>query len=419
VACLTLAFVASPSFAASGSTEAEDAGDLLTIEDATAMAREIVPQVEQLRGLSFKREVPIKIVDEDDTRKHVLERLGQFQTQEEMVHYQTVYELLGLVPEGLDLVQTMIEVVKEQAGGFYDPESGTFYVLDTIPRAVAPIVIAHELTHALEDQHYGLDERLIGVKGDDDRMLALSAIHEGSATCVMGLFLTRAMMSGEMDTTGLEKFFESEQDKAAMLEQLPVVFRRQLLAPYTLGAEFLLRGNMLRLMANGFPVEDVNRAFDDPPSSSEQILHPNKYWDEQQRDEPRPLDLAGAGKTLGKGWRRQMQGTLGELTIGLLVGAPTPSADLQSVQQAAGWTNAAASGWGGDTLELWSKGGREVLLVGTVWDSPADATEFADALGGQDALAWKVSGDAVAIVAGDGGKKMERLLSRVLEQLVD
>ena len=114
-----------------------------------------------------------------------------------------------------------------------------------------------------------------------------------------------------------------------------------------------------------------------------------------------------------------MQGTLGELTLGILVGAPTPATDSQGVQQAANWTNDAASGWGGDVWELWTRGERAVLLVGTVWDSPADAREFAAALAPDGGFTWKVVGATVAIVAGDGGKKTDRLLSRVSETLAD
>lgn len=394
-------------------------GKTLTSEEAVAIAREIIPEVEEMRGLEFKREVPIEIIDEDKAIEYVQARLAEFQSPEELAHVQVVYELLGLIPEGLDLLETFLELLREQAGGFYDPETGTFYVLDSIPRAVAPVVIAHELTHALDDQYFGLDKRLKKVNGDDDRMLAFSAVHEGSATCVMTLHLSRAMMAGEIDPAGLQEFFESEQEKAAKLEQLPVVFRRQLIAPYTLGAEFLVRGNMLRLMSGGFPVEDVNRVYDDPPSSSEQILHPQKYWGDGERDEPRPVDLDDTGKALGRDWTRVMQGTLGELTLGIIVGAPTPAADFQSTQQAADWTNDAASGWGGDAWELWRREGKTVLLVGTVWDSPTDAEEFAAALTPGGGLSWKLVGDTVALVAGESGKKTDRLLSRMSAHLTD
>jgi hypothetical protein len=391
----------------------------LTTEEAIAIADGIIPVVEELRGLKFKREVPIKIIDEEQALEHIKKRLDEFQTPEELAHVQVLYELLGLVPEGLDILETFLELLKEQAGGFYDPDSGTFYVLESIPRAFASVVISHELTHALDDQHFDLDEGLGEAKGDDDRLLARSSIHEGAATCVMTLYMSRAMLAGEMDLAALEEFFQSEMEKAERLEQLPVVFRRQLMAPYAIGSEFLLRGNMLRLMANGFPVEDVNRAYDDPPLSSEQILHPAKYWDEEPRDNPRPVDLGDAGRVLGRGWTRVMEGTLGELTLGILVGAPTPSLDSQELQQAASWTNEAASGWGGDLWELWTRGGRAVVLVGTVWDSPADAEEFARALEPDRGLVWKVEDVAVAIVAGDAGKKTDRLLSRALESLTD
>ena len=90
------------------------------------------------------------------------------------------------------------------------------------------------------------------------------------------------------------------------------------------------------------------------------------------------MSVPDAAAILGEGWSRAGHGVLGELTIGGLVGAAAPkSQDQAAMTSAAGWTNAAASGWGGDRFELWtSKGPGAVVLLQTRWDTPTDAEEF-------------------------------------------
>lgn len=406
-----------PSDAASDNSET-NAVEVLPSAVAVEIAMRITGEVETLRELAFKREVPIRVIDDDEARTHMVRRLEKFQTLEELEQTQRSYELLGLLPEGFDLVETILEVLREQAGGFYDPDSGAFFVLDDIPSAMAPVIIAHELTHALEDQHFDLDKRLQEVKHDDDRVLARSAIHEGSATLLMTVYTSQAMQSGELDAAALLSFAELEQEKAATLDRLPPVFRRQLLAPYLLGSSFLVRGDLAGVMTQGYPTADINRVYADPPQSSEQILHPEKYWDEGARDEPRPVALGNAGRQLGRGWYKAIDGTLGELTIGLLVGAATPIG-AGGAQQPDRWTNEAASGWDGDRWELWEADGSTVVLMGAVWDSPADAEEFVAALAGRRGMTWKAEGSSVALIAGDAGDRTERVLNRILKNLSD
>ncbi len=381
---------------------------------ASELAEQILPRVQELRALEFKRTVPIEVIDDDEAREYMRRRFQEFLSPGELEQLQRAYALLGLIPEGLDIMKTFLDVLREQAGGFYDPDSGSFYVLDDIPESMGPMVIAHELTHALEDQHFDLDKRLHEVEEDDDRLFARSAIHEGSAVLVMSLYTAQAIINGELDAKSIEAFADSEVVQMETLEALPVVFQRQLMAPYLIGSSFLVRGNMMQLMSGGFPVADVDRVYGEPPESSEQILHPPKYWDPDQRDDPQAIELAGAGEALGRRWRKQYAGTLGELTLGVIVGAPTPLRQ-GAAQSGDRWTNAAASGWDGDRFELWSKGKSAVVLLATVWDSADDAREFADALPARDDLRWRVEGDRVAIVAGDAVHKTEAVLARILQ----
>jgi hypothetical protein len=278
------------------------------------------------------------------------------------------------------------------------------------------VVTAHELTHALEDQHYDLDERLRGAIHDDDLLFALGSVHEGSASLLMTVYMTNQMMSGGLDPQAIQAVAESEAAKAEVLLSLPAVIQRQLIGPYVLGSSFYTDGNVFATMSEGYPAEKVNRSYDSGPRSSEQILHPAKYWDDATRDEPLPVELGSAGKALGRRWSRAAEGVLGEMVLGVMVGAPTPSnlQDVMGIYDGAAWTNDAAAGWGGDRWELWRRGERAVVLLSTAWDRPEDAAEFAAALEGAEGLRHRVEESRVAVVAGDAGKKTGAVLERML-----
>ncbi len=390
------------------------ASGLLTVETARGIVGELTPEVERLRGLTFKKPVPVEVLGPEEARRHMMQRIEAFGQAEQMQWTGRAYALLHLLPEGYDLLEEMLGAVQEQAGGFYDPAQGTYYLMDRVPPAAAPIFTVHELTHALEDQHFDLDARLSEVLESEDGLLARSAVHEGSATLLMTVYTITAMLEGKLDRQGLEDLAAVQAESAQELARLPPVLLRQLLGPYLLGMSFLARGQRLD-RDPGFPIASVNRAFEEGPVSSEQILHPEKFWDAEQRDDPCEVTLAGAGDLLGDSFERKSEGVLGELALGPLVGAGTP---LESIQfgrfEGESWTHEAAAGWDGDRWELWVRGSEAIVLWASVWDSPEDARQFAAALPRGQGLAWKRRGDRVAVTAGATGKKARRALARML-----
>ena len=394
--------------------DAQESG-MMTLEDAQDAVSETVIPVAEIRGLDFKQEVAVKVIDDATAREHALSRFEIFYTQERLEALQDTYALLGLMPEGTDILEAYLEVLEEQAGGFYDPETKSFYVLSDMPASLAKIIVAHELTHALEDQHFNLDERTLAVNDNDDAVFALGAIHEGSAMLVMNRYMIDAMMSGAIQAENLSGLEETEFGYAEKLGQMAPVLSRPLFGSYMLGMSFLLRGNMIA-MAEEFPRADVDRAYGRSPSSSEQILHPEKYWDPEQRDDPVDVTV-DVEKVLGEGWERVGDGVLGELILGLMVDVPTPSpAQAQLLAEGKHWTNDAAAGWGGDRWELWQKGDKKLVVLKIVWDSNADAAEFAAALPERDGAAWRVKGARVAYVAGDTEDHAGALLKALLKK---
>jgi hypothetical protein len=386
----------------------------LSQAEAQAAVSAVLPELVVIRGFPFKHDVPVKVIDDAKAEAYALDRFRRMTPEAKIRADQTAYRLLGLVPPDLDVVKTLLDVLEEQAGGFYDPQSKSFYLLDDMPKSMTALLAAHEMTHALDDQRFDIDGRLEKVADDDDASFALSSVAEGSATIASAVYVTEAAASGRLDAEGVAAAADVEKIQTERLNAMPPALRRQLLGSYVLGMSFLLRGHMNTLAA-GFPKDDVNAAWEHPPRSSEQILHPEKYWNAATRDEPKKIAIPSPSKVLGDGWFRQGSGILGELTIGSLVGAPAPDAsDIGA--PAASWTNAAASGWGGDRYELWGKGEIAVVLVATVWDTERDAVEFEQALPRDRAgFTAKRRGAKVGIVAGDAGEARAALLELLVK----
>jgi hypothetical protein len=374
--------------------------------EATLLALEIAPAVEAIRGLTFKRVVPVEIVDDAGARAHFDSRVRKFWPEDRLRAEQIVYTQLGILPAGSDLVSLLFDVLEEQTGGFYDPESGSLFLLDDMPPSTAPILMAHELTHALDDQHFDLDALIEGAGGGNDRETAIGAVIEGSGTIVMMSFVLDATRAGRMPAQAIFDLQESEAGRAEKLKAAPQLVQRSLVGAYLLGQAFLLQGDLTAL-TSGISPRDLDRAFGAPPSSTEQILHPEKYWDRARRDDPVEVDLPDLSSALGKGWALRANGVLGELTLAIVAGAGpidplSPSTD--------NYTNEAASGWGGDRWQLYGDGGRSATLLCTVWDSERDAREFEASLRAPvSGLLVERRADAVVLVAGPGDAAARRL----------
>jgi len=383
---------------------------VLSLGEATLLALELAPQVEAIRGLKFKRVVPVEIVDDAAARVHFNSRVEKFWPKDRLRAEQTVYTQLGILPAGTDLLALLFDVLEEQAGGYYDPESGTLYLLDDMPRSTAPILMAHELTHALDDQHFAIDALLDGAGGGNDREAAISAVIEGSGTIVMMAFVIDATRSGQVLPGAIIDLQESEAGRAEKLKAAPQYVQRSIVGSYILGQKFLLQGNLAALTA-GIRPQDLDRAFTDPPSSTEQILHPEKYWDRSLRDEPRQVVLPDFSDSLGDDWSLRTSGVLGELIVAILAGAEpidplSPATDH--------YTNEAATGWGGDRWYLYGDGDRSATLLVTLWDSDRDAGEFEASLGALPGRRIERRGDAVIVIAGLDGEDAARLAAKAL-----
>jgi hypothetical protein len=337
-----------------------------------------------LRKLHFKHEVKRDVTAREDMPKMLLKEFDEEMTPAEFRTYELGMKALGLVPRQLDLKATWIKVLSEEIGAFYDTKTKTMHLIKE-PEAKAKkpptflerllgkpqgfdkdenkTVIAHELTHALADQNFNLDKLQKAIKQDDDRDMALSALIEGEATLAMiGAQMEdwNGTKTSSLPSARLERFFSilipfMHLAGGASLRTAPPIMSESMIFPYLRGMVFCAR------LTNdgGWPALDA--AYLQPPLSTEQILHPEKY-NTTRPDHPTAVDLG----TLEPGgeWREVGRNVVGEMQLAVMLkshgGKP------------------AAAGWDGDRYAVF-EGPRDRLgLVWfSTWDSPDDAREFA------------------------------------------
>lgn len=313
---------------------------------------ELQREVAEAGGIPFRSDVPVDFLTRADLSRYLREVLDAEYPEAKAQVDQRTLVAFDLLPPGTDLRALRSRVLEEQIAGFYDERPGRkrLYAVSS-ERRLSPanqLILSHELRHALQDQYVDLHAQLPEAVGDfDDRRLAWLSLLEGDATLVMERFLLRRLSGG--DTPSLPGL---SLPTAPEVPGAPPVVRDQLVLPYLRGLDFA------RALWQRGGAEAIRSAWARPPESTEQVLHPEKYFD---RESPRAVDVSYAPP----GGRLLNEGVLGELFTRTLLGDGEERA---------------AEGWGGDAYRLWDVGGRTLLVWHSVWDGPEDAREFEEAL---------------------------------------
>jgi hypothetical protein len=363
-----------PSVAAEeeGAGAAEPERENWTQAELEAMSAEIQVELEELRGERFARPVAVRLAATDDLLEYMRARMAKTETPEKIAADETIAKLLAGIPADMDMMAAVFELIETQVGGFYDPDTDSFSLMDKCSKDVAPIILAHELDHALDDQLFGIDQRLLPIAHLTDRATAFQAVVEGSGMSVMTQWQMK--YGGALDAAAAA---EMQAEAQAGLADAPMWMWKPLLGVYMRGATFLARtDNLITGMTKAVPSADIRRCFEEPPLSTEQVLHPDKYWNE--RDDPVPVAVDTQG--LPEEWAVLREDVLGELMLATIAtpGAATAGLDLENPMAALAieYTNDVAGGWGGDALVLVGSEAGRFLRLATAWDSVRDAGEF-------------------------------------------
>jgi hypothetical protein len=324
---------------ASGASAAAAPADSLVKESLPAETRETrliartLKRVERARGLDATKPVPGVLLDRPALILRVKSHVSRELPPEAIRNEGLVLQLLGFIPTQFDYEAAEYRLLQDQLAGYYEPEDGTMYMASDLADDEADATLAHELVHALQDQRWNLTERSKYRPGDGDRSEAVSALAEGDATSAMfDVIIARASPRSGKTALDLPEDVFSEQIRQGMNQgpaaNAPHVMRSSLVAPYLYGTLFV---HALRRRGGW---EAVNRAWDDAPITSEQMMHVEKWL---AREPALPVKAPAFG-SLGEGWKVSDEDSEGEL------GTRVAFEEWMDPAAAA----EASGGWGGD-----------------------------------------------------------------------
>lgn len=321
----------------------------------------------ELRGLEVLEPVNRYFPSRAEVAEFLTGQFADETIRQSLIDYEIIYKAFGVLPQDIDLLAVYQTLLESQVGGYYDPETKRMNTLiistdvlgDSLP-LLEQIVYVHEYVHALQDQHYDLDVLLSEelALNEPDHALAIQSLVEGDATQIMTDYL---MVLTQEDPIGMLAELETLTGIAATQEipaGTPDILTQELTFPYLQGQAFVQA-----LVAEG-GYAAVDAAFLNPPVSSEQIIHPDKYL---AGELPIAVTLADNSAVLGEGWTLAYDRTAGEYFLRNWL-RPGLSALTMPI---------AASGWGGDRYHLYTHADGQVALVWRiVFDTPTDDEQF-------------------------------------------
>jgi len=361
-------------------------------EDTLATLDRILACLQEVRERDFVDRVTVGFYDReqladflvdsfyDDTPKHVFDASAR------------ASKALGFIPPDMDLAQVLIDTLTVQIGGFFNPETKRLYAMSSGLGALNKFVMIHETAHALQDQHVDLQKFIMGgeTPRQSDRYLAKACVVEGGATVITNKVISRCddlIGMDDFDAAGIGEVFLTQMVGSS---GIPPVIMDSLGFPYLEGATFV----QAVLDAGGWSA--VNGLYLDPPRSSEQIIHPEKFLNPNLADEPIPVRAPDLAARLGVGWRTVFRDVLGELGVRQLVrftGDP-------------GQTFRASWGWGGDEYRLYENpNGEEFFQWVAAWDSERDAVDMMVSLENV-LLRQAAEGPAVSVTLNDDATEL-------------
>lgn len=324
-----------------------------------AIRAEIESDVVEIRGLEPLRTPVMTLLTRDELRSELEIELSQNTTEAESDNYVLFLNAFDFVPRDFDYYGLTLNIYSEQVTGYYDAETERFVVIseDQLLSTAEQITHAHEYAHALLDQHYDLTA-LVSAVPNADAALALQALIEGDAELVEDFYVDQRVTNQELQAVADEY---SALDMT-LLDAFPIPLLNLLIFPYGAGLNFV----QTLYDEGGF--EQVNEAWENPPTSTEQILHPTRFL---AGDEPQAVELEPLLEPLGVGWELLVEDVLGEFLLREYL-AQQMDADLAA---------AAAEGWGGDQYAVYWDAEQELMLMllRVAWDTEEDAVEFAAA----------------------------------------
>lgn len=364
------------------------AGEVFVDEAQTQeRVKAIQASISALRGLESRSQVQVLVEDPATMRARMEEEIAEQLDEKTRLGIEQTWLALGLVEPGFDVADAYATVLEDAVGGYFDVEQGRLVLVRRdmggtgggLGQVMEDMVIAHELVHGLQDQHFDLWSLSHRELGNEDAAVAVQSLIEGDASYAMLFRLPMGLNPDMLDLKALKKMMKGaggpSADPGGELGSAPRIMRENLLFPYVDGLAF---AQAVKKRGTGW--SQIDAAFASPPLSTEQILHPERYGP----DGDWPTHFAASAEGWLPGFEEIQQETFGELGIAIVLRDKVPTIDASEV----------ADGWDGDRVWTLHDGDQTVLVWRSTWDSQEDATAFARAAG---SLAMKL--DAAGVPA--------------------
>lgn len=334
--------------------------------------------LEGLRERRFADELRIELADREWLSDAIRGRWDSEHSLERIAQEEKVAKMLGMLPAEASLREEELRIL-EQATTFFDADQAELYLLDRGAGA-SPFAVAIGLSEVLSQQLF--DERFGPWAADatqaSDARWVQGAMRRGSA---VSLLLQWAFEN--LDGPPLAELSEFQRSRASLADSPPYVWRPALGS--TLRGDSFLRRSTASRWISPPRLSDLDRVVTELPLSSEQVLHPDKYWTERHRDDPTEIRFGDVGEA-DTGWTDSYQDTLGEVLLSILT---LPFADRSGVDPSlfsvreTRTTSEEAAGWDGDRVVLLENAVASVVHLVSSWDSAGDADEFLEAIDDQ------------------------------------
>ncbi|MBV9938771.1 MAG: hypothetical protein JO150_09725 [Acidobacteriaceae bacterium] len=321
----------------------------------------IVQSLSEITGLAEKHPVPYGRMTKRQLRHFLNKRIKKTLKPEEIYADELALKMFGFVPQDFDLRKSTVDLLTEQAAAFYDYDEKKLFLLNDSSIGNETVTLAHELAHALADQHFRLANFMEDTPSNDDENLAHSAVVEGEASWLMMAYMLKQAGQEPVPTPeALRAVVDSSPASMAefpVLKEAPLYLRQSLLFPYTEGTKFF-DAVYKRLGRQAFMV-----VFTNAPTDSAQIMHPERYFAHEQPAHP-ALPQADSLKEA----EEITEGSVGEFDHSMLLRqfAGEGEASALSPHVRGGQFRIMATG----------KGRKPVLQYSSEWDSPEKAAAF-------------------------------------------
>jgi hypothetical protein len=329
-------------------------------EEFLQAADEVLAEMSKLISLPILSPLKKSMRSREEIRAYLLQKMKEDKDADKRYADQKTMEKFGLLPKDYPLDQVLVKVLTEQIAGLYDPDSQEFFIADWTTPADERSVMSHELTHALQDQHFHIDKWTGAAKPNDDGELARDAVLEGSAMAAM-LDYELGGKGGIQDLGDFDPaMLMGDLDSSPELSKAPKVLQDELLFPYLAGITFTQH---LLKAGNGWP--GFYKVFDKPPVSTQQIMHPDLYL---RGVLPAKVELPAAKGVVSSEWKKLDENNMGEFGVQEILKQFLPKDRSTTL----------AAAWAGDRYSIYEnqKNKRTLLEFRIRLSSDANAARF-------------------------------------------